>query len=76
MRPDHQRRCFKRWIFPLRAGRVPLTAKVPSRATPDGPALGAMQDGAEFALARMPAVKPTVAGLIVSPDEVLNRNAG
>ena len=40
-----------------------------SHATSDGRSLAAMQDAPKFGLDRMPAVKLTIAALIVSPDE-------
>ncbi|CAL8385973.1 unnamed protein product [Gadus morhua 'NCC'] len=42
-----------------------------SHATSDGLPLAAMQDAPKFGLDRMPAVEPTIAALIVSPDEAL-----
>ena len=50
-------------------------SKALSHATSDGRTLAAMQDAAKFGLGRMPAVEPTVAALIVSPDEALRLNA-
>ncbi|XP_068583377.1 LOW QUALITY PROTEIN: uncharacterized protein [Cebidichthys violaceus] len=46
-----------------------------SRLTSDGRTLAAMQDAAKFGLARMPAVEPTIAALIVSPEETLRPDA-
>ncbi len=46
-----------------------------SRPTSDGRALAAMQDAPKFGLGRMPAIEPTVAALIVSPDEALRPDA-
>ncbi|XP_041817854.1 uncharacterized protein LOC121624267 [Chelmon rostratus] len=50
-------------------------SKALSHATSDGRTLAAMQDAAKSGLGRMPAVEPTVASLIVSPDEALRPNA-
>ncbi|CAL8387734.1 unnamed protein product [Boreogadus saida] len=46
-----------------------------SHATSDGRSLAAMQDAPKFGLDRMPAVEPTIAALIVSPDEALRPDA-
>ena len=46
-----------------------------SHATSDGRALAAMQDAPKFGLGRMPAIEPTIAALIVSPDEALRPDA-
>ncbi|XP_062279213.1 uncharacterized protein LOC133984014 [Scomber scombrus] len=46
-----------------------------SHATFDGRTLAAMQDAAKFGLAHMPAVEPTKAAVIVSPDEALRPDA-
>ncbi|CAK6978129.1 uncharacterized protein LOC115567755 [Scomber scombrus] len=42
-----------------------------SHATSDGRTLAAMQDAAQFGLGHMPAIEPTIAAVIVSPDEAL-----
>ncbi len=47
--------------------------KTLSHATSDGWTLAAMQ--AKFGLGRMPAIEPTIAALIVSPDETLRQDA-
>ncbi|XP_062372037.1 uncharacterized protein LOC134059609 [Sardina pilchardus] len=46
-----------------------------SHATSDGRTLAAMQDASKFGLDRMPVVEPTIAALIVSPDEALRQDA-
>ncbi|XP_073732290.1 uncharacterized protein [Misgurnus anguillicaudatus] len=46
-----------------------------SHATSDGRTLAAMQDAQKFGLDRMPAVEPTIAALIISPDEALRPDA-
>ncbi|XP_075325299.1 uncharacterized protein LOC142383412 [Odontesthes bonariensis] len=49
--------------------------RAPARPTADARTLAAMQDASKFGLDRMPAVEPTIAALIVSPDEALRREA-
>ena len=46
-----------------------------SHALSDCRTLAAMQDAPKFGLDRMPAVEPTIAALIVSPDEALRPDA-
>ncbi|KAK0149825.1 hypothetical protein N1851_009418 [Merluccius polli] len=46
-----------------------------SHTTSDGRTLAAMQDAAKFGLARMPAVEPAIAALVVSPEEALRPDA-
>lgn len=46
-----------------------------SHSTSDARALAAMQDAPRFGLGRMPAIEPTIAALIVTPDEALRPDA-
>ncbi|KAK7895505.1 hypothetical protein WMY93_020830 [Mugilogobius chulae] len=50
-------------------------ARLFSRPTADGRALASMQNAPQFGLGHMPSVEPTVASLIVPPDEALRTNA-
>lgn len=47
-----------------------------SHPTSDGRALAAVQEVPKFGLGHMPAVEPTIAFLVISPDEVLREDAG
>ncbi len=49
--------------------------KTLAHATSDGRTLAAMQDTTKFGLGRMPTIEPTIAALIVSPDETLRQDA-
>lgn len=46
-----------------------------SRLTSDGRVLAAMHDAAAVGLDRMPSIEPTIASLIVSPDEAMRATA-
>ncbi|XP_056269652.1 uncharacterized protein LOC130193228 [Pseudoliparis swirei] len=46
-----------------------------SRPSAEGRTLASMQDAAKYGLERMPAIEPTIASLIVSPEETLRPEA-